>query len=86
MEERTPHRFPARIVLQTVNEPGSLAQVTQVIAEHDGNIDNIHMERTAPDFTAVTIDLEVFDIKHLNSIIAQLRAKDVVASAERVNA
>jgi RelA/SpoT family (p)ppGpp synthetase len=85
VEERTPQRFPARIQLQTVNEPGSLAQVTQVIAEHDGNIDNIHMERSAPDFTDVTIDLEVFDIKHLNSIIAQLRAKDVVASAERVN-
>src|SRR5207244_12842505 len=66
VEERTPQRFPARISLQTVNEPGSLAQVTQVIAEHDGNIDNIHMERSAPDFTSVTIDLEVFDIKHLN--------------------
>jgi len=86
VDERNPRRFPARIVLQTVNEPGSLAQVTQVIAEHDGNIDNIHMERSAPDFTSVTIDLEVFDIKHLNSIIAQLRAKDVVAGAERVNA
>jgi (p)ppGpp synthase/HD superfamily hydrolase len=84
VEDRLPHRFPARIVLQTVNEPGSLAQVTQVIAEHDGNIDNIHMERTAPDFTSVTIDLEVFDAKHLNAILAQLRAKDVVANAERV--
>src|SRR5262245_3183095 len=86
VEERTPQRFPARIVLQTVNEPGSLAQVAQVIAEHDGNIDNISMERSSPDFTSVTIDLEVFDIKHLNSIIAQLRAKDVAADAERVNA
>jgi guanosine-3',5'-bis(diphosphate) 3'-pyrophosphohydrolase len=86
VDERTPQRFPARIVLQTVNEPGSLAQVAQIIAEHDGNIDNIRMERSAPDFTSVTIDLEVFDIKHLNSIIAQLRAKDVVANAERVNA
>src|SRR6516225_4049667 len=57
VEERTPQRFPARIALQTVNEPGSLAQVTQVIAEHDGNIDNIHMERSAPDFTSITIDL-----------------------------
>src|SRR6476646_5919037 len=86
VEERTPQRFPARIILQTVNEPGSLAQVAQIIAEHDGNIDNIGMERSSPDFTSVTIDLEVFDIKHLNSIIAQLRAKDVVAAAERVNA
>ena len=32
----------------------------------DGNIDNISMERSSPDFTSVTIDLEVFDIKHLN--------------------
>ena len=86
VDEHAPQRFPARIMLQTVNEPGSLAQVAQIIAEHDGNIDNIRMERSAPDFTSVTIDLEVFDIKHLNSIIAQLRAKDVVANAERVNA
>jgi guanosine-3',5'-bis(diphosphate) 3'-pyrophosphohydrolase len=85
-DERAPQRFPARLVLKTVNEPGSLAQVTQVIAEHDGNIDNIHMQREAPDFTTVTIDLEVYDLKHLTSIIAQLRAKDVVAAAERVNA
>jgi RelA/SpoT family (p)ppGpp synthetase len=86
VDEMTPQRFPARIALQTVNEPGSLAQVAQVIAEHDGNIDNIRMERQSPDFTSVTIDLEVYDIKHLNSIIAQLRAKSVVAAAERVNA
>jgi len=84
-DEAAPQRFPARIALQTVNEPGSLAQVAQVIAEHDGNIDNIHMERQSPDFTSVTIDLEVYDLKHLNSIIAQLRAKPVVAGAERVN-
>src|SRR4029077_19586423 len=57
VEERTPQRFPARIALQTVNEPGSLAQVAQIIAEHDGNIDNIGMERSAPDFTAVTMEL-----------------------------
>jgi guanosine-3',5'-bis(diphosphate) 3'-pyrophosphohydrolase len=86
MDERAPQRFPARIELKTVNEPGSLAQVAQVIAEHDGNIDNIRMERPAPDFTSVTIDLEVYDLKHLTSIIAQLRAKHVVAAAERVNA
>ena len=60
---------------QSVNEPGSLAQITQVIAEHDGNIDNIRMTRRAPDFTDVPIDLEVYDLKHLNAIIAQLRAK-----------
>ncbi|HXD46821.1 MAG TPA: bifunctional (p)ppGpp synthetase/guanosine-3',5'-bis(diphosphate) 3'-pyrophosphohydrolase [Pseudolabrys sp.] len=84
-DERTPRRFPVRISVQSVNEPGSLAQIAQVIAEHDGNIDNIHMARSAPDFTDVTIDLEVYDLKHLTAILAQLRAKPMVAKAERVN-
>ena len=84
-EEGAPQRFPARLAVQSVNEPGSLAQIAQVIAENDGNIDNIRMTRSAPDFTDVTIDLEVYDLKHLNAIIAQLRAKKVVAKAERVN-
>jgi (p)ppGpp synthase/HD superfamily hydrolase len=83
--EDTPRRFPVRINVQSVNEPGSLAQIAQVIAEHDGNIDNIHMARRAPDFTDVTIDLEVYDLKHLTAILAQLRAKPMVAKAERVN-
>jgi guanosine-3',5'-bis(diphosphate) 3'-pyrophosphohydrolase len=84
-EDEAPRRFPARIAVQSVNEPGSLAQIAQVIAEHDGNIDNIRMTRRAPDFTDVTIDLEVYDLKHLTAILAQLRAKPVVAKAERVN-
>jgi GTP diphosphokinase / guanosine-3',5'-bis(diphosphate) 3'-diphosphatase len=85
VDEGIPHRFPARIALQSVNEPGTLAQIAQVIADHDGNIDNIRMNRQSPDFTSVTIDLEVYDVKHLSAIISQLRAKRVVAKAERVN-
>ena len=78
-------RFPARVQVQSVNEPGTLAQIAQIIAEHDGNIDNVRMTRRSPDFTELLIDLEVYDLKHLNGIIAQLRAKPVVAIAERVN-
>ena len=85
VDENTPQRFPARIFIQNVNEPGSLAQIATVIAEHDGNIDNITMHRRSPDFTEQTIDLEVYDLKHLSAIIAQLRAKSVVARVERVN-
>ncbi len=84
-DEATPQRFPAQITVQSVNEPGSLAQIAQAIAEHDGNIDNIRMTRRAPDFTDVLIDLEVYDLKHLTAILAQLRAKPIVAKAERVN-
>ena len=85
VDDATPQRFPARIAVQSINEPGTLAQIAQVIAEHDGNIDNIRMKRRSPDFTEMLIDLEVYDLKHLTAIIAQLRAKAVVADVERVN-
>ena len=84
VDEKAPQRFPAQLAVQSVNEPGTLAQIAQVIAEHDGNIDNIRMTRQSPDFTELTIDLEVYNLKHLTSIISQLRAKKVVANAERV--
>jgi GTP pyrophosphokinase len=77
-------RFPARIALQSINEPGSLAQIAQVIADHDGNIDNVSMKRRTQDFTEVTIDLTVWDLKHLNAIIAELRAKRAVSRVNRV--
>ncbi len=85
VDDKLPQRFPAQLAVQSVNSPGTLAQIAQVIAEHDGNIDNIKMTRQSPDFTELTIDLEVYNLKHLTSIISQLRAKKVVANAERVN-
>jgi GTP pyrophosphokinase len=84
IDPANPQRFPARIALQSINEPGSLAQIAQVIADHDGNIDNVSMKRRTQDFTDVTIDLTVWDLKHLNAIIAELRAKRVVAKIDRV--
>ena len=85
IDEVTTQRFPARLLLKAKNQPGTLAQVAQVIGEHGGNIDNVHMDRPSQDFTQITIDLGVYDLKHLNAIIEQLRAKPVVSSAERFN-
>lgn len=84
LESGSTQRFPARIKLQSINEPGSLAQIAQVIADHDGNIDSVNMKRRTQDFTDVTIDLTVWDLKHLNAIIAELRAKRVVSRVDRV--
>jgi GTP diphosphokinase / guanosine-3',5'-bis(diphosphate) 3'-diphosphatase len=77
-------RFPARIAVVSLNEPGALAQIAAIIAEHDGNIENITMTRRTDDFTEMTIDISVWDLKHLNAILAQLRGRPVVNSAERV--
>jgi GTP pyrophosphokinase len=83
--EGATQRFPARITVTASNSPGTLAQIAQVIGEQGGNIDNIRMASRSPDFSEMVIDVEVYDLKHLNAIIAQLRAKPVVSEAARVN-
>jgi len=85
VEEGASERFPARLALQSINEPGVLASIAQVIADHDGNIDNLSMKRKTQDFTEIVIDLAVWDLKHLNAIVAELRGKRTVARVNRVN-
>ncbi|HMO28283.1 bifunctional (p)ppGpp synthetase/guanosine-3',5'-bis(diphosphate) 3'-pyrophosphohydrolase [Enterovirga sp.] len=84
IEPGSKRRFPARLLLHAVNEPGSLAQIAQVIADHDGNIENVSMARRTEDFTQTTVDLSVFDLKHLTAIMSELRAKPAVNKVERV--
>jgi GTP pyrophosphokinase len=80
----TAQRFPARISVTALNEPGTLAQIAKVIGESGGNIDNVRMVRRASDFTEIRIELEVLDLVHLNHIIGGLREKAVVNKVERV--
>ena len=82
-DERT--RFPARIEVTAINEPGTLAQIAQVIADNDGNISNLKIIESAPDFSVMVIDVEVYDLKHLTRLLTQLRARPVVSTVARVN-
>ncbi|MFT4321036.1 RelA/SpoT family protein [Bartonella bacilliformis] len=77
-------RFPALINILAANSPGSLAEVTQVIFANDANIKNLSLIHTAPDFTEIVIDLEVWDLKYLNRIISQLKGLNSVNVARRV--
>jgi guanosine-3',5'-bis(diphosphate) 3'-pyrophosphohydrolase len=43
------------------------------------------MERTAPDFTEMLFDLEVWDLKHLTRLVSQLKEISCVSDAHRVN-
>jgi guanosine-3',5'-bis(diphosphate) 3'-pyrophosphohydrolase len=85
IDEETKERFPARISVVAINAPGSLAEIAQVIAENDANIHTLSMVRTAPDFTEMLIDLEVWDLKHLNRLLSQLKENSSVSDAKRVN-
>jgi GTP diphosphokinase / guanosine-3',5'-bis(diphosphate) 3'-diphosphatase len=78
-----PIRFLARILVTVLNEPGTLAQIAQVIGEADGNIDNLRMTHRAHDFTEMLIEIEVWDLEHLNRIIGGVSTKSAVSKVER---
>ena len=84
LDEANNTRFMARIVLNELNEPGSLAEVTQVLATGDVNIRSLTMNRIAADFTEVQMDLEVWDLRQLNQIIGQLKELACVSTVSRV--
>ncbi|UUP18991.1 RelA/SpoT family protein [Nitratireductor thuwali] len=85
IDEHMKERFPARLSVTAINEPGSLAEIAQMIASNDANIHMLSMARTAPDFTEMIFDLEVWDLKHLNRLISQLKEAPCVSEVRRVN-
>ncbi|MCA0423498.1 MAG: bifunctional (p)ppGpp synthetase/guanosine-3',5'-bis(diphosphate) 3'-pyrophosphohydrolase [Proteobacteria bacterium] len=85
IDEAERSRFPAQLHLQVINEPGTLAEIARIIGNTDANIDSIAMMSKTADFREMLIDIEVWDLKHLNAIIAELRGKPQVSMVERVN-
>jgi GTP pyrophosphokinase len=84
IDESSTERFPARILITGHNAPGSLAQIAQSIGEVDGNIDNLRMLQRGADVTDMLVELDVWDLPHLNQIIAGLKTRPAVLKVERV--
>ena len=84
LDEAGSKRFHSRISLNALNEPGTLAEVAQTIAASDANIQTLSMVRVADDFTEMVIDLEVWDLKHLNKLVTALRRLSCISSVSRL--
>ncbi|MGL4489506.1 MAG: RelA/SpoT family protein [Rhizobiaceae bacterium] len=84
IEEGMKERFPARVSITALNEPGSLSEIAQVISLNEANIHKLEMTNTRPDFTEMIFELEVWDLKHLNRLISQIKEKSCVSAALRI--
>ena len=78
-------RFPARIRISALNEPGALAEIAETTALNDANISGLETVSSAPDIAVMLIDLEVWNLQHLNRTLNQLRGKACVTDVVRVN-
>jgi GTP diphosphokinase / guanosine-3',5'-bis(diphosphate) 3'-diphosphatase len=73
----------ARVNVTVVNAPGTLGDLSTVIAKNGGNISNLKIVDRQVDFFDMLIDIEVKDVKHLADIIAALRASSAVNTIDR---
>jgi guanosine-3',5'-bis(diphosphate) 3'-pyrophosphohydrolase len=79
----TPETHVGRINLVVANERGTLGALTTVIAKNLGNINNLRITNRSEDFFEMVVDIEVEDSRHINDIIAALRATPEISSVDR---
>ena len=65
------------------NEPGALADLSNLVARNNGNIANLNIIYRTVSYFEILIDVEVKDVKHLNDIITALKASKVVSYVAR---
>ena len=82
-EDASNERRVGRVEIVVTNEPGTLGELSMLIAKNDGNINNLKITNRSLDFFDISLDIEVHDIKHLRNIIATLRASPVIKKVER---
>ncbi len=65
------------------NEPGSLGELSNLVARNNGNIANLNIVYRTISYFELLVDIEVKDLKHLTDIIAALKASKVVSYVSR---
>ena len=83
MGPEMPESRVGRISLIVSNERGVLGTLTTVIAQNLGNISNLKFTNRSADFFEMVVDIEVESTRHLNDIIAALRATPEINSVDR---
>jgi guanosine-3',5'-bis(diphosphate) 3'-pyrophosphohydrolase len=84
LDEANKSRFTARILINALNEPGSLARIAQMVADIDVNIRILNTVRVATDFTEMALDVEVWDLRQLNQLLVQMKELDCIATVKRL--
>jgi guanosine-3',5'-bis(diphosphate) 3'-pyrophosphohydrolase len=80
---RSEQLFPTVITMESVNKPGSLAQISSAIAACDANINNLVMRMISPDFHQMIFEIEVRDLAQLTDVLATLKRSPGLSAVQR---
>ncbi|MEI8321403.1 MAG: bifunctional (p)ppGpp synthetase/guanosine-3',5'-bis(diphosphate) 3'-pyrophosphohydrolase [Alphaproteobacteria bacterium] len=75
--------YVGRLFVTLQNKAGSLGTLATIIGNHGGNIFNLKLTRRHVDFFDFLIDVNVKDIQQLDTIIASLRAHEMIHLVDR---
>ena len=73
----------ARLCIVILNEPGTLAEMSGILAANSANITNLRLSNREGGFHTYDVVVEVRDVHHVMRILSALRASDTVVQAER---
>lgn len=79
----TKGKFQVMLKMETRNEPGALAAVSNIIAEHESNINNLQVDPKHHNTSAMSFIIEVTGRKHLADIMRQLHGENSVINLSR---
>ena len=82
-EEAENEMHTGRLKIMLANEPGTLAELSNLIARNNGNIANLNIVNRTVSYFEILVDVEVRDLKHLTDIIAALKASKVISYVAR---
>ena len=82
-EEAENEMHTGRLKIMLANEPGTSADLSNLIARNNGNIANLNIINRTVSYFEILVDVEVKDLKHLTDIIAALKASKVISYVAR---
>jgi guanosine-3',5'-bis(diphosphate) 3'-pyrophosphohydrolase len=81
--EQTKGNFQVEVQVETRNEPGVLATVSNIIAEHNSNINNVSVDQHHRTSSEMTFGIEVENRDHLANILRQIHNEPTVIKVVR---
>jgi guanosine-3',5'-bis(diphosphate) 3'-pyrophosphohydrolase len=83
LEQAGQEQHIGRMTMVTLNSPGGLANISTIIVKNSANFLNLKIIHRTREFCDMTIDIEVKNGHHLDTVIAALRASPFIISIDR---
>ena len=74
-----------RLKVMLANEPGALAELSNLIARAGANISNLNIVNRTISYFEILLDIDVKDLKHLTDIMTTLKGAKVISYVARTN-